>query len=119
MKQTPQEFLQGLRTDIDVAYHVNLEDLDFEDPYQGVCDQLDNQGAFNIEVIYYSRAMEYLMENDASLNQSLEIAHELGYTTENLNSELLASLLASQNARIEFAELEDEINDFFSELVTE
>ena len=48
--------------------------------------------------------MEYLKEHDNSLNESLEIASEYGYNTENLNSELLASLLASRNKQQDFNE---------------
>ena len=40
--------------------------------------------------------MDYLREHDTSLTESLELAAEYGYTTENLNSELLASLHASR-----------------------
>ena len=48
-------------------------------------------------VIYYHNAMEYLKENDPSLNDSIEIALEMGYELKQINSELLASLLKSQN----------------------
>ena len=72
-----------------------------------------------MEVIYYASAMEYLMENDNSLRESLEIANDLGYELKNLNSEILASLLASQNSRDEFADLESEINSFFDDIQTE
>jgi hypothetical protein len=74
----------------------------------------DNQG-FDSEIIYYSRAIEYLQENDPSLRNSLEIASEYGYEVSNLNSEILASLLASQNIREDFYKLEDEITEFFDE----
>ena len=37
----------------------------------------------------------------------------------NLNSEVLASLLASRNAREDFADLREEIEDFFAELEEE
>jgi hypothetical protein len=49
------------------------------------------------------------MENDASLLDSFRIAREYGYELKDLNSETLASLLASENARNEFYELESEI----------
>lgn len=49
------------------------------------------------EVIYFNNAIEYLQENDPSLCESLEIANEYGYTTDKLNSEILASLLLSRN----------------------
>ena len=43
----------------------------------------------------------------------------MGYEVQNLNSEILASLLASKLVRDEFYELESEINDFFEELEEE
>ena len=55
-------------------------------------DDLRDQGYFNEEIIYYSKAIKYLQDNDASLSESIEIALEMGYYLENINSELLASL---------------------------
>lgn len=50
------------------------------------------------DIIYYSKAIEFLKEHDPSLRDSMEIAEEMGYETKDLNSELLASLLNySQN----------------------
>lgn len=45
------------------------------------------------EVIYYSVAMNYLIENDCSLQESLEEADACGFETNMLNSEILATLL--------------------------
>jgi hypothetical protein len=75
---------------------------------------LDNNGAFNVEIIYYSNAIAFLQKNDPSLSESLELAAELGYTTNMLNSELLASLLASNYARIEFEDMESEVTDLIN-----
>ena len=61
------------------------------------------------EIIYYNKAIEYLSINDSSLKESLNIASELGYTLENLSSELMATLLHQRN-------LFDELNDISSEL---
>ena len=44
------------------------------------------------DIIYYYNAMKYLSENDSSLRESLELAHDLGCTLENLSSETLASI---------------------------
>ena len=41
-----------------------------------IFDDLQDNGYFNEEVIYYSKAMRYLKENDPSLCESLEIATE-------------------------------------------
>ena len=45
------------------------------------------------EVIYYGVAMNYLIENDVSLNESLEEADAMGFTIDMLNSEILATIL--------------------------
>jgi hypothetical protein len=63
----------------------------------------------NVEVIYYHSAIDYLKQNDASLIESLEIAKELGYSIENLNSELLASLLKTQNNEEAYQEVLENI----------
>ena len=108
-----EDFLSNLQTDVDVLDYVDVENVgDFDDIYS----QIDQNGGFDIEIIYYSNAIKYLMENDASLQESMEIASEYGFTPENLNSEVLASLLASRNTRDEFSELAGEIDLFFSEL---
>jgi hypothetical protein len=112
-------FLKGLRTEIDVVYCVEIENIDLENPYDSIYDMIENNNGFDVEIIYYSNAMKYLMNNDNSLIESLEIASELGYTPENLNSEILASLLASQNSRSDFSDLQVEIEEFFEEIKNE
>lgn len=77
--------------------------------------ELDDKGAFNIDIIYYNRAMTYLSENDASLSESIEIAVDMGYSLENVNSELLASLYASQKARDNFWNISTQIEAILSE----
>ena len=72
---------------------------------QEIEEELLDNGFFNVEIIYYSNAIEYLKENDSSFSESLEIAFELGYETQHLNSELLASLHASRKK-------EDDFNEF-------
>ena len=114
--QTIVDFLSSLKTEISIIDYVNLEDIDFENAFDSITEKLDENNGFDIEIIYYSRAIAYLQENDPSLNESLEIAAEYGFELKNLNSEVLASLLATQNAREEWYSLETEINDFFQEL---
>ena len=101
---------------IDLLDYINAENVNsFNDIYE----QVEEQGGFNVEIIYYSRAMEYLMENDTSLQNSMELAADLGYTPENINSELLASLLASQYSMEELYKCEHEITEFFDTLDNE
>ena len=110
-----KEFLRTLTSEIDLPYFASEDTTTFEE----LREDIENGGGFNIEIIYYSRAMEYLTQNDNSLNESLNIAAEMCYEPQNLNSEILASLLASRNARNEFEELESEITNFLEELLNE
>ena len=98
---------------IDIMYYVDAESVNsLNDVYESI----DENNGFDVEIIYYRNAMEYLMERDTSLRESLDIAHEYGYTADNINSELLASLLASRECREEFMSYEDEITEFFNSL---
>jgi len=64
-----------------------------------------------IEVIYYSTAMDILSKEDPSLVTSLDIAKDLGYTLDRLNSELLATLLLQDICKTELAENLDAISE--------
>ena len=96
--------------------YIDIESIDATDAFNSIYDMIEENDGFNCEVIYYSNAIKYLQENDPSLKESFEIASELGYETKNLDSEILASLLKSQNVIGEFLELRDEINEFFESL---
>lgn len=96
--------------------YVDVENIDLENAFDSIEEMISDNNGFDVEIIYYQTAIEYLMQNDNSLRESLEIASEYGYTPDKLNSEILASLLASQNARNDFYELKDDIESFFEEL---
>lgn len=89
-----------------------IEDLESADE---IFEILDENGAFFIDIIYYGNAMKYLTEHDPSLVDSLSLAEDMGYSPSDLNSEKLASILASQNAREEFDELMSDIEDIIDE----
>lgn len=55
--------------------------------------------------------MEYLTNHDPSLRDSLKLAHDFGFSLENLNSEALASLLKSEICREEWVKAESEIQN--------
>ena len=101
---------------IDLLDYINAENVNsFNDIYE----QVEEQGGFNVEIIYYSQAMRYLTYRDISLQNSMQLAADLGYTPENINSELLASLLASQYSMEELYKYEHEITEFFDTLDNE
>lgn len=105
--------------DVYILDYVDIDNIDLENPFDSIEEMISDNNGFNVEIIYYSNAIEYLKNNDPSLNESLEIASEYGYEVGKLNSEILASLLASQNARNDFADLRDDIENFFEEIKEE
>lgn len=108
------ELFEDYAEDIDIdsiLVYNEIEDINNSDDLLELIE--DNDG-FNIDIIYYSKAIKYLSENDASLSESIEIAVDLGYSLENLNSETLASLHASQKARDDFWDIKDEIDEILS-----
>jgi hypothetical protein len=114
------EFVQSINNidNIDFNDFLNPQFVDWNDfeSFSDIVESLDDQRALDVEVIYYASAIEYLRNEDPSLRESLEIASDLGFEPKNLNSEILASLLASERLREEINELESEFNDFLYEL---
>jgi hypothetical protein len=109
-----EDFLRGLNVEnLDILNYVDAEEVnDFDDVYEAI----DNANGFDVEIIYYRSAMEYLTQNDTSLRESLEIASDMGFQVSDLSSEVLASLLASRECRDGFSSYKDEIDDFFNDL---
>ena len=124
LNQTRTEKIEAFFAELDkqielndnIINYVDIDSIDNDDAFTSIYDMIYDNGGFDIEVIYYSNAIKYLQENDPSLRESLEIASDFGYDIKNINSELLASLLKSQNIRDEFSDFRDEINEFFESL---
>ena len=119
MKTKIETFLSELSTEIDVLNYVDIDNIGMSNPFDSICEMVEDNNGFDVEIIYYSNAIDFLAEHDPSLQESLEIASEYGFEVGSLNSEILASLLASKLAREEFCDLESEINDFFEDLEEE
>lgn len=112
-----ENFLREISVEnLDMSYLLSNLDFDSINSFDDVVDAIDNEGLFNVDIVYYASAMDYLRENDPSLQECMRIASEFGYPTERLNSELLASLLASETVRDEFHEYRNDIEEFFDEL---
>lgn len=108
------EFLKTIQIEnIDILDYIDIEEIDQNFAYESIFDMIHENRGFEVEIIYYSNAIKYLSENDNSLRDSIEIAVDMGYSIENINSELLASLHASQKTIEDFQEYENEINNFF------
>ena len=100
--------------DIDIDSILDYNDIEDINNSDDLIELIEDNNGFDIDIIYYNRAMTYLSENDFSLSESIEIAVDMGYSLENINSELLASLHASQKAREDFHDITDEIDEILS-----
>ena len=110
IKENLQEINDVQNSDLDLAYYYE-DGMTYDEYYNAVTESI-----YDKEIIYYSVAIKYLAENDASLSDSLEIASELGYTVENLNSEVLATLLYQRELHEEFWSYCEDIEEYFNEL---
>ena len=103
------ELVKDNNLDIDIQYLYN-ENEEFNELEENVMQYIQES-----EIIYYSKAMAYLSDNDNSLYESLEIAKEYGYSIENLNSELLATLLHQQNLTNQWYEISEQVEEIFND----
>ena len=104
-----KELVKDNNLDIDMDY-IYDENKDFDQLNEDVIQYIHES-----EIIYYSKAMAYLSENDNSLYESLEIAKEYGYTIEKLNSELLATLLYQQNFTNEWYNISEQVQQILND----
>jgi hypothetical protein len=65
-----EEFLGNLDTTIDILSMVNAEDIN---SYDDLYEALENNNGFDVEIIYYASAMDYLRMHDSSLRCSITI----------------------------------------------
>ena len=102
--------------DIETIPYEYYDDLEDAKDFESYFEQLE-EATYQIECIYYSNAMKYLTEHDNSLNESLEIASEMGYEVENLNSELLATLLMQRKELEALYDAKDDLEDLYDEFI--
>ena len=107
------QFLSKFNTELELVeifeyFNKENETFLFDDFREYIVDSI-----LNFEIIYYSKAIEYLKENDNSLTRSLEIADEQGFEVSKLNSEILATLLYQDKLYNELWEIEEEIMEYF------
>ena len=103
------ERLQSLNFSLQLEYYYQ-DGQTFDEFNDAIRDAINSE-----EIIYYSKAIEYLKENDPSLNRSLSIAKEFGLEIDNLNSELLATLLYQEELSEEYSEIQNEVEQIFEE----
>ena len=108
--KNPIEVLNALETKIELSY-LYENNITFEELEERV-----EAYIFEQEIIYYSQAIAYLKEEDSSLNESLQLAIEYGFTLDNLNSETLATLLYQSKLQEEWHSIKDSLEDYINSI---
>ena len=98
------------RYKLDIDTFPETEQNDFEEYFNDLI-----EATFSIECIYYRVAMEYLMDNDISLSDSLALASDIGYETKELGSELLATILMQNIEQEKLYKAKDDLEKLFNE----
>lgn len=81
--------------------------LDETETFETLCEAVEH--CREQDIIYYSTAMNYLIENDVSLNESLGLCADMGCKLENVNSELLATVHYQNELLSSIEEVEEEV----------
>lgn len=114
-REQDYDFNDYLENYIDEQELQEIEDID---QLREHLEELNQDGEItDTEIIYYRNAIKYLQEHDPSLKESITIAQDYGYDTASINSELLASLLQTQNNREEYIEFIEEIISHMEEVI--
>ena len=116
-KEQIENYLKSIKIDnLEIMDFIDIDNIDMDSPFDSIYEMIADNNGFDIEIIYYFNAMEYLSKNDPTLRVSIGIASEYMEDFRGLNSELLASLLASQIVREDFYNERDSIETFFNYL---
>jgi len=105
--------------DIDVldCFDFNdLKDLEVFEISDFISSAVYDWNFLDVDIIYYYNAIRFLEENDPSLMISRDLALDMGYNLENLNSELLASLLSSSINRDDFVLFISMLDDYLNNI---
>lgn len=109
--RTKVEQINKLCKDHGFDLYMEFSDEELPNTFDELTTMLDENNLFDEYIMYYTTAMDYLRDNDPSLRFSLELASRMGYEMENINSEILASILKADNNKDTWNDLEGEIQE--------
>jgi hypothetical protein len=102
-----------INTEIELNYLFE-KGMTFEELEEAVFQYIGEQ-----EIICYNKAIKFLTDNDPSLKDSLSLAADMGFAPENLNSELLATLLHQNLLIEEWAEIAEQVKEALEDIENE
>ena len=115
-KEKEYDFNERIASYIDYNEFQEAIDDNKIDDFLNELNDNNNRTFTDTEIIYYSNAIEYIKENDQSLRECFDIASEYWYNANDLNSGILASLLATRRNEDEYSKFIDEVVQFVNEL---
>jgi len=117
MKAQIETFLKNIDVhELNILDFINIDEIDMDDPFESIFEMIDDNCGFDVEIIYYTNACDYLKKYDPSFKDSIELAIQYDFNLNSLSSETLASLHASEKTKNDFFDYRQEIEDFFSNL---
>ncbi len=112
--ETKFEKILNVISHLDIDFSHLQDEINEINSFNELYDLFYKDNLLNVDIIYYNKAINYLSENDASLKESLDIALQYGYDLKNLNSEILASLHATECLNSKFSSLRNEIDNILN-----
>ena len=106
--KTIKEQLGEIKSEIELYYFYEEGDT-FKEFDERICESI-----YETEIIYYSKAIKYLANNDPSLSASIDVALEAGYELDEVNSELLATLLFQREQMSDWWSVASEVEEIFN-----
>ena len=120
-QEAAQEIEKLLSDQVEIDVTIDERDLepgmDVDDLENAV--DIDRAISEQCEIIYYSRAMDYLAEHDPSLHEAMDCAEEYGYSPKDLSSEILATLLNERRMRELYYGNRSDIQDILDQIEDE
>ena len=108
MNKEIKKAIEGILDNTDYLRGVDIDGDTPEEVIEYIEDRIREE-----EVIYYSKAIKFLSDEDASLIDSIDLAIDMGYELKNINSELLATILIQDRMNTELYEIKDDIENAF------
>jgi len=112
-----EKFISEIEKDLhhEITYYLYPEDyIDLVNQEIDLIDLLEDTDFFNVDIIGITEANKII--NDIGFNSAIEIAKYYGYSINNIDSEALASIVASQELRDKFYIIEGSIKDYIDNL---
>ena len=117
-EQAAQDIEKLLSDNVGIDVTIDASDLEYGmdvDALERVVD-IDRAISEQCEIIYYSRALEFLEKNDPSLHEAMDCAQEYGYQPKDLSSEILATLLNERQMRNAYWDWRDDIQSILDDI---